>query len=203
MGFPSWEYTPTYRGFDTFNGFLGGFIDYWNYTAKQFANKKSRVFYDIRDGERAAREVVEEGQYGLFYERDMTLDLLADLKTADDPFFLYWAPQAAHVPNEAPSEYADQYSSEENMARRMKQAQMTILDENVRDVFNYLKENEMWDDTLIVFSSDNGGDHNRGDNSPLRQYKNSSFEGGIRVPGFVTGGYLPKDRRGVLSFEML
>ena len=125
------------------------------------------------------------------------MDLLGDLKDADDPFFLYWASQAAHIPNEAPSEYADQYSSEENLARRMKQAQMTILDENIRDVFGYLKESGMWDDTLIVFSSDNGGDYNRGDNSPLRQYKNSSFEGGVRVPGFVTGGYLAEERRGI------
>ena len=64
---------------------------------------------------------------------------------------------------------------------------------------DYLKNNGMWDDTLIVFSSDNGGDYDRGDNSPLRQYKNSSFEGGIRVPGFVTGGYLAEDRRDTLS----
>ena len=48
----------------------------------------------------------------------------------------------------------------------------------------------------VQFSSDNGGDYGRGDNYPLRGFKNSSWEGGIRVPAFVTGGYLNENRRG-------
>ena len=66
----------------------------------------------------------------------------------------------------------------------------------MKDVILYLKHNGMCHNTLVVFSSDTGYEVNRGDNYPLRGYKNSSWKGGVRVPGFVTGGYLNEDRRG-------
>ena len=54
----------------------------------------------------------------------------------------------------------------------------------------------MWDNLLLVFSSDNGGVLHFGDNAPLRGYKDTVWEGGLRVPGFVSGGYLNSERRG-------
>ena len=71
-----------------------------------------------------------------------------------------------------------------------------MLDDCVRDVVGALKENGMWNNTLLVLSSDNGPAHSYGDAFPLRGFKNSSFEGGIRVPAFVSGGYLAEQRRG-------
>merc|ERR1719167_706058 len=124
----------------------------------------------------------------------------------NDPFFLYLAWQSSHLPNEAPSELIDYYHDDEDeeiTSRHYCQAQTTALDEAVGDIVDYLKENDLWDNTLIVFSSDNGGQYNRHDNSPLRGFKNASFEGGIRVPGFVTGGYLNEDRKGEIAKDFI
>ena len=93
--------------------------------------------------------------------------------------------------------YRQLYPNAKHEDRNYCQAQTTALDGAIGEVVAYLKTNDMWDDTLLVFSSDNGGQFNRHDNFPLRGFKNTSFEGGIRVPGFVTGGYLNDDRKGM------
>ena len=56
----------------------------------------------------------------------------------------------------------------------------------------------MWDDTLVVFSADNGG-VTSGVNYPLRGEKHTSWEGGMRVAAFVSGGLVPRARRGTVS----
>jgi len=70
-------------------------------------------------------------------------------------------------------------------------------------VITYLKEKGMWDDTLIIFTSDNGADTHYGDNFPLRGEKQTVWNGGLQVPAFVTGGVLPADRRGTSLDEMI
>ena len=177
--------------------------DYWNHSSTHLDigsyPPTDYTHFDYRVGTQEAVEVVEAQQFGLFHEGAATIKLLSTLKENEAPFFLYLASQSAHTPNEAPSEYAALYDYAPFTARQMKQAQMTILDENVGEMVDFLKNNGLWDNTLMVFSSDNGADYNRGDNSPLRGYKNTSFDGGLRVPGFVTGGYLAEDRRGTVN----
>ena len=61
-----------------------------------------------------------------------------------------------------------------------------------------------WNDTLLVFSSDNGGDaHGCQKNHPLRGSKGSFFEGGIRVVAGMTGGYLPPQFRGLAANTLI
>ena len=61
-----------------------------------------------------------------------------------------------------------------------------------------------WNDTLLVFSSDNGGDaHGCQKNHPLRGNKGSFFEGGIRVVAGMTGGYLPPHFRGLAANTLI
>jgi hypothetical protein len=59
-----------------------------------------------------------------------------------------------------------------------------------------MKTAGMWEDTLMVWASDNGGDA-AANNYPLRGAKFSNWEGGIHVGAFVSGGYLPVSRRGI------
>merc|ERR1719356_586291 len=55
----------------------------------------------------------------------------------------------------------------------------------------------LWDNTLIIVSSDNGGDQTiSSSNFPLRGSKATLWEGGVKALAFVTGGYLPDHRRG-------
>eukprot|EP00484_Ammonia_sp_Unknown_P020596 CAMPEP_0197053618 /NCGR_PEP_ID=MMETSP1384-20130603/27844_1 /TAXON_ID=29189 /ORGANISM="Ammonia sp." /LENGTH=667 /DNA_ID=CAMNT_0042486549 /DNA_START=2482 /DNA_END=4485 /DNA_ORIENTATION=- len=204
LGMQSWEYTPRYRGFDTFSGFYGGWQTYFSHEQHILGPNGVDVnYYDLRVDEEECTDAVEDGVYGVWWERDQALKLLATLKEEQQkhykPFFLYLAWQASHTPNEAPQEYVDMYGSTEQAVhpfRVFSQAQTTTLDIAIKDVVLYLKQNDLWQNTLLVFSSDNGGEINRGDNYPLRGYKNQSWEGGIRTPAFVTGGYLNDERRG-------
>eukprot|EP01083_Nonionella_stella_P001832 5260_1 len=211
LGMQSWEYTPRYRGFDTFAGFYGGLQSYFTHRQSIMGPDGEDVeFYDLRENEDVCIDGIANNAYGVFWERDKTLELLASLKHHTKPFFLYLAWQASHNPDEAPQEYVNMYNKgqalhteESKLSHIFTQAQTTTLDDSVKDVIDYLKDNAMWDNTLLVFSSDNGGDYLRGDNYPLRGFKNSSWEGGIRVPAFVSGGYLHEDRRGETLEDVL
>ena len=113
------------------------------------------------------------------------------------PWFIYFALQASHIPSEAPDMYYNKYKNNGyTYERQMHQAQTTSIDDIMKTVVNYLEDNDMWENTLIVFSSDNGGYYNVGDNAPLRGCKATFWDGGLRVPGFVTGGYLNEERYG-------
>jgi len=211
LGMQSWEYTPTYRGFDSFAGFWGGWSSYYDHTMYipgLGADDDVISFYDLRENEDEVTDAA--GIYGVWWQRDRTLELLQSLKNAEDPFFLYLAWQSSHEPNEAPSEYIEKYENKKvdgksvsGPVRQFAMAQTHSLDVAVEDVVTCLKKNGMWENTLIVFSSDNGADYNRGDNYPLRGFKNSAWEGGVRVPAFVTGGYLSEHRRGEIMDDAM
>lgn len=64
-------------------------------------------------------------------------------------------------------------------------AMATALDDLVGQVVNGLEENELYNNTVIIFSSDNGGLKGTNGNTPLRGAKDSIYEGGTRVPTFV------------------
>jgi hypothetical protein len=81
-------------------------------------------------------------------------------------------------------------------SRQMYHALATYLDGMVGEVQSLLVQHDMWQDTIVVFSSDNGGD-SEANNFPHRGAKFSNWEGGIHVPAFVSGGALPPARRGV------
>lgn len=69
------------------------------------------------------------------------------------------------------------------------------IDGLIGEVVGVLRERGMWENTLLLMSSDNGG-NDQGNNWPLRGAKFSNWEGGIRVPGFISGGALPTHVRG-------
>jgi hypothetical protein len=90
---------------------------------------------------------------------------------------------------------------------------VTFTDTGIGKIVDALKTKNMWDNTLIVVSADNGGAQymspigyqlwGSGNNEPLRGGKTSEFEGGIRVNSFVTGGLIPKKMRGTESHDLM
>ena len=70
-----------------------------------------------------------------------------------------------------------------------------------------MKENNLWDNTLLILTTDNGGslelDSTAGNNYPLRGAKYSELEGGIRATTFISGGYLPESRRGQKEYGLV
>eukprot|EP00448_Togula_jolla_P019505 CAMPEP_0170588842 /NCGR_PEP_ID=MMETSP0224-20130122/11046_1 /TAXON_ID=285029 /ORGANISM="Togula jolla, Strain CCCM 725" /LENGTH=587 /DNA_ID=CAMNT_0010912587 /DNA_START=75 /DNA_END=1838 /DNA_ORIENTATION=+ len=86
---------------------------------------------------------------------------------------------------------------EEWHCRRQYRASVNLLDDIIGGIVTDLKAKDMWNDTLLVFTSDNGGPpHGGATNFPLRGGKEMMWEGGIRAAAFVSGGFVPKQRRG-------
>jgi len=106
----------------------------------------------------------------------------------DRPFFLYLAHWAPHTPLQASREDYEALSHIENHRERVYAAMIRSLDRGVGRVLDALEENGLDENTLVLFTSDNGGAHYIGlpeVNEPFRGWKITLFEGGIHVPFFA------------------
>ena len=104
------------------------------------------------------------------------------------PFFLYLAYTAPHTPLQATKEDYAALSHIEDHTLRVYAAMVRNLDRNIGRVLQTLKDKGLDDNTIVIFTSDNGGAHYvglEGLNSPYRGWKATFFEGGIRVPLFM------------------
>ena len=106
----------------------------------------------------------------------------------DRPFFLYLAHWAPHTPLQATREDYDALSHIELHRERVYAAMIRALDRGVGRVLEALRQNGLEENTLLLFTSDNGAAHYIGlpeVNQPFRGWKISFFEGGIHVPYFI------------------
>ena len=167
------EYLPMRRGFDHQYGHYNGAIDYFDHTREGGL-----------DWHRDDKVLREEG-----YSTNLIGAEAVRLIKGHDPakpLFLYVPFNAPHTPLQAPEEYLKKYADIKDMQRRKFAAMVTCLDDNVGRIVAALKERGWLDNTLIVFSSDNGGPTNSGAaNGELRGAKASLYEGGVHVPAFV------------------
>jgi arylsulfatase A-like enzyme len=104
------------------------------------------------------------------------------------PFFMYLAYNAPHTPLQATQADYDALPHIESHPERVYAAMIRSLDRGVGEVLDALKANGLEENTLVVFSSDNGGAHYIGlpdVNKPYRGWKMTFFEGGLRAPFFM------------------
>ncbi len=104
------------------------------------------------------------------------------------PFFLYLAYTAPHTPLQATREDYDALAFIEDRTLRVYAAMLRSLDRNIGRLLAALRERGLERDTLVIFTSDNGAPHYAGigaRNQPLRGWKGTYFEGGVRVPLFL------------------
>jgi uncharacterized sulfatase len=131
--------------------------------------------------------VFAPGGYLADYWTDESLKVIEANKNR--PFFLYLAHWGVHTPLQATKEDYDAVGDLKPHHLRVYAAMLRSLDRSVGRIVEKLEAEGLADNTLIVFSSDNGGPGYiglPGINDPFRGWKLTLFEGGIRVPMFVS-----------------
>ena len=197
VGFATPDHTPRGRQFDTSFGYLNAANDYFNETIFQ-CNMTPIV--DLWDTDKPASD-----KNGTDYEESLFNDRLLEIVTNHDPqepLFLFYAPHIVHKPYEVPEEYLKKFDYIDNELRQVYHAMVNYLDDVVGELVQALKAKGLWDTTLFVVSSDNGGPiipGSAGNNYPLKGGKHTDWQGGVRVNAFASGGYLPEDRRGKVT----
>ncbi len=167
-------YLPTKRGFEHQYGLWFGNIDY---------------FTHLRDGEldwHRDDQPLKEVGYATHLIAKEACRLIRE-RDAKRPLFLYLPFNAVHTPLQVPESYTAPYGNLTDK-RKTYAGMLAAMDEAIGQVVAALEEQHMIDNTLIVFSSDNGGAQPGilADNSPLRGGKGSTFEGGVRACAFAT-----------------
>lgn len=169
------RYHPTKRGFDEFYGFRGGARSYLPYDKNNVLTKNE--------------DRLERGFGNYLEHKGYLTDKLANEaisfinKNKKSPFFIYLSFNAVHTPMEATKEDLKHFSH--LTGKRKILAAMTLaMDRAIGTVLNELKKQGLANNTLVVFTNDNGGpsDANQSNNSPLSGTKANHLEGGIRVP---------------------
>jgi arylsulfatase A-like enzyme len=168
--------TPNERGFDLFRGFLGDMMD--SYTSH------------LRHGQNYLRHndrIIEAEGHATDLFTEWAADYLKDRKTEpSQPFFLYLAYNAPHFPIEPPAEWLAKVKEREpdlDPKRAANVAFVEHLDHGIGRALSVLDETGLKENTLVVFTADNGGSLPHGQNNdPWRDGKQSHYDGGLRVP---------------------
>jgi arylsulfatase A-like enzyme len=193
LGHAEKKFWPQNRGFDYFYGNLVGEVDY-------FAKSRGGVV----DWQRNGKFFTEKGYYTTLIGDEAVR--LINKQEKDKPFFLYFASLAPHAPYQATKADQDRYASTiKDPTRRTYAAMITSLDDQVGRIVAALEKRGLRENTLIIFSSDNGGPrsavvasgaHSKeerveggvkqeslpANNGILRGGKGSLYEGGVRTP---------------------
>ena len=176
---------PLQRGFDHHYGHYSALID-------SFTHMRGPVL----DWHRNGRPVIEDG-YSTFLLADEAARLI-QRHDGNRPFFLYVPFNAVHGPHQAPDEYLQKYAS---LGRNGPQrAQLECMDMAIGRVIGALEKKGMLDETLVMFTNDNGGIAITS-NGRYRGFKSHYHEGGVRVPAALRWpGQIPP---GSVTDEML
>ena len=174
-------YQPNARGFDHQYGHFFGMLDY-------FTHERMNKLDWYRNGE----PLKEEG----YTTHLIAKEACKVIATGDQskPLFLYVPFNGVHSPFQVPDSYLKPYAHLKGNRQKLA-GMLAAVDEAIGQIEAALKQAGRLENTLIVFSSDNGGP-SPGDNTPLRDFKGSIFEGGTRAAAFATWpGHIPAGQR--------
>lgn len=198
LGFFRKEYTPTYRGFDSHFGYWGGKEDYYDHTQQM----GEMWGLDFHHNMQSITDMV--GQYSTELFADEAAKIILK-HNASKPLFLYVAYQAVHSANsydtlQAPPKYVKRFPHIQDKNRKIFAGMVSAMDDSVKVIIDALKKNNMFNNSIILFSTDNGGpaagfNDNAASNWPLRGVKGTLWEGGVRGISFIWSPLLKKPHR--------
>lgn len=194
------ECRPNANGFDEFNGFLAGCLDYYSHIFYYgMADGNTNPTHDLWENE---NEVYANGEY--LTERITAKGVDFIRRHREEPFFLYLAYNAPHYPLHAPEKYINRFAGLP-WDKRMMAAMLSAVDDGVGEVTAELERLGIAENTIVYFQSDNGPSRESrnwmdgsadpyygGTAGKLTGHKFSLFEGGIRVPAILSGPSFPK-----------
>lgn len=164
------QFRPMARGFDEFYGTLANTPFF-----------KPNQFVDSRISPEIQPPPGDD-----FYTTDAYAERAVDWleKSKERPWLLYVPFNAQHAPLEAPKKYLDRFPDITDEKRRAFSAMMSAMDDAVGRILGKVRELKQEENTLIWFLSDNGGptQSTTSRNGPLRGFKSTTWEGGVRVP---------------------
>jgi arylsulfatase A-like enzyme len=170
--------SPNAKGFDLFHGFLGDMMDDY-LTHRRQGHNYMRLNKQEIDPQGHATDIFT--QWAIDYIRDR-----AAAAQDGHPFFLYLAYNAPHVPIQPPPQWLAKVKQREpgiDPRRAKMVALLEHLDDGIGQVLAALKDAGLEQNTLIFFTSDNGGQVDVGAAvGPYRGTKGTMYEGGLRVP---------------------
>lgn len=174
-------YQPNARGFDHQYGHFFGMLDY-------FTHERTNKLDWYRNGE----PLKEEGYTTHLIAKEACKVIASG--DSSKPLFLYVPFNGVHSPFQVPDSYLKPYAHMKGNRQKLA-GMLAAVDEAIGQIEAALKQAGRLENTLIVFSSDNGGP-SPGDNTPLRDFKGSIFEGGTRAAAFATWpGRIPAGQR--------
>lgn len=180
---------PNDRGFHYFKGFVGDMMD--NY----YTHERGGINW-MRENQ---LPIKPQGHATDLFT-DWTLDYLEKQKKEKKPFFLFLTYNAPHDPVQPPQEWLKKVESKVQKVSPKRQKMIALiehLDYNVGRILNYLKISHLDKNTIIIFTSDNGGAlQYEASNYPFSGGKGDMLEGGIRVPCLVK---LPNQSQKIVS----
>lgn len=212
LGMADTEGNPNQQGFDYFYGYLDQKQAHNYYPTHLWENGKSVALNNkpLTVHTRISPDQVSDETFNSFIGNEFSVALMAKKATQfisdqkGKPFFLYYALTLPHLALQIPPEELDYYKGkfEETpylgdkgycpvkYPKSTYAAMITYLDKKVGEIIKQLEESGQWENTLIIFTSDNGPAFPVGGTDPeffnsngdLRDLKGSLYEGGIRIP---------------------
>ncbi|XP_062502311.1 arylsulfatase B-like isoform X2 [Corticium candelabrum] len=169
VGFFKKDYTPTQRGFDSFFGYLTGSEDYYTHTRRNgfpgWPECKNWEGVDLHHNEKVVR--TENGTYSTHLFTQKVIDIINQHNT-DHPLFVYLPFQAVHEPLQVPESYLMPYMHIEDHNRRIYAGMVSAMDEGVGNITKALRTKGIMNNTVIIFSTDNGGQDYRIHSDPCK-----------------------------------
>ncbi|MFL9483843.1 arylsulfatase [Chitinophagaceae bacterium LWZ2-11] len=221
LGAPMTAGTPNNQGFDYFYGFICQRQDHTYYSGHLWENENrvplNNKIIDPNVTFPKGLDSLDAQNYAGYQQNDYAPDFLIKAalnyidKNKNKPFFLYFASPLPHVSLQAPQKWIDYYHKKFGdekpflggdgyfpcrYPRATYAAMISALDEQVGQIVQRLKALGLYDNTIIMFSSDNGPTYNGGSDSPwfdsggpfnseYGRAKGFVYEGGIREPFIV------------------